>query len=116
MAARSPDRRRRQTGTARLQDLAAPQGQSRVDCRLQAATLDLRADLWSAGTAAARSGWFLYWTSEPRKEDALMSLPYHSERVEEAGRHFDETVRRFEVTTPPEAAICGRSAGARGSS
>ena len=45
-----------------------------------------------------------------------MSLPYHSERVEEAGRHFDETVRRFEVTTPPEAAICGRSAGARGSS
>ena len=53
----------------------------------------------------------LYWTSEPHKEDALMSLPYHPERVEEAGRHFDETVRRiqaerFEVTTPPEAAIC----------
>jgi hypothetical protein len=53
----------------------------------------------------------LYWTSEPRKEDALMSLPYDPERVEEAGRHFDETVRciqaeRFEVTTPPEAAIC----------
>ena len=36
-----------------------------------------------------------------------MSLPYHSERVEEAGRRFDETVRRFEITTPPEAAICG---------
>ena len=31
-----------------------------------------------------------------------MSLPYHSERVEEAGRRFDETGRRFEVTTPPE--------------
>ena len=50
-----------------------------------------------------------------------MSLPYHSERVEEAGRRFDETVRRFEVTTPPEArsarsATCGRSAEARGSS
>ena len=34
-----------------------------------------------------------------------MSLPYDPERVEEAGRHFDETVRciqaeRFEVTTP----------------
>ena len=43
-----------------------------------------------------------------------MSLPYHSERVEEAGRRFDETVRRFEVTTPPEAAIYGRSAGAEG--
>ena len=53
----------------------------------------------------------LYWTSEPRKEDALMVLPYDPERVEEAGRHFDETVRRiqareFAVTTPPEAAIC----------
>ena len=53
----------------------------------------------------------LYWTSEPRKKDALMVLPYDSKRVEEAGRYFDETVRRiqaheFGVTTPPEAAIC----------
>ncbi|MGQ9591820.1 MAG: ATP-dependent helicase [Planctomycetota bacterium] len=53
----------------------------------------------------------LYWTSEPRKQDALMVLPYDPKRVEEAGRHFDETVRRiqareFGVTTPPEAAIC----------
>ena len=53
----------------------------------------------------------LYWTSEPRKEDALMVLPYAPERVEEAGRHFDETVRRiqakeFEVRTPPEPGIC----------
>lgn len=54
----------------------------------------------------------LYWTSEPRKEDALMVLQYDPGQVEEAGRHFDETVRRiqhreFAVTTPPpEAAIC----------
>jgi DNA helicase II / ATP-dependent DNA helicase PcrA len=53
----------------------------------------------------------LYWTSEPRKEEALMVLPYDPRRVEEAGRHFDETVRRiqaqeFAVITPPEAAIC----------
>jgi len=53
----------------------------------------------------------LYWTSEPRKQDALMVLPYDPKRVEEAGRHFDETVcriqaREFAVTTPPEAAIC----------
>lgn len=53
----------------------------------------------------------LYWTSEARKEDALMVLPYDPRRVEEAGRYFDETVRRiqaqdFAVTTPPEAAIC----------
>jgi DNA helicase-2/ATP-dependent DNA helicase PcrA len=53
----------------------------------------------------------LYWTSEPRKDDALMVLPYDPARVEEAGRYFDDTVRRiqareFAVTTPPEAAIC----------
>ena len=53
----------------------------------------------------------LYWTSEPRKEDALMALPYRPELVQEAGRHFDETVRRiqageFSVKTPPEPAIC----------
>lgn len=53
----------------------------------------------------------LYWTSEPRKKDALMVLPYDPARVREAGRHFDETVRRiqareFAVSTPPEAAIC----------
>ena len=53
----------------------------------------------------------LYWTSEARKEDALMILPFDPTRVEEAGRHFDETVRciqtgKFAVMTPPEAAIC----------
>jgi DNA helicase-2/ATP-dependent DNA helicase PcrA len=53
----------------------------------------------------------LYWTSEPCKADALMVLPYDPARVDEAGRHFDETVRRiqageFAVTMPPEAAIC----------
>jgi DNA helicase-2/ATP-dependent DNA helicase PcrA len=53
----------------------------------------------------------LYWTSEPRKQDARMVLPYDPKRVEKAGLHFDETVRRiqardFAVTTPPGAAIC----------
>ena len=53
----------------------------------------------------------LYWTSEAKKEDALMLLPYDPVRVEEAGRHFDDTVRSiqaqdFTVKTPPEAAIC----------
>ena len=53
----------------------------------------------------------LYWTAEARKEDALMVLPYNPARVEEAGRYFDETVRRiqareFTVITPPEASIC----------
>lgn len=53
----------------------------------------------------------LYWTSEARKKDALMVLPYRPDRVDEAGRRFDKTVSRiqsgeFAVETPPEAAIC----------
>jgi DNA helicase-2/ATP-dependent DNA helicase PcrA len=53
----------------------------------------------------------LYWTAEQRKEDALIALPYDPTRVDEAGRHFDETVRwiqarEFGVKTPPEPAIC----------
>jgi DNA helicase-2/ATP-dependent DNA helicase PcrA len=53
----------------------------------------------------------LYWTAEPRKEDALMVLPYDPARVEAAGSHFDEVVRRiqakeFVVRRPPEPGIC----------
>jgi DNA helicase-2/ATP-dependent DNA helicase PcrA len=53
----------------------------------------------------------LYWTAEARKEGALMVLPYDPRRVDEAGLHFDETVRRiqaheFAVITAPEPAIC----------
>ncbi len=53
----------------------------------------------------------LYWTSEPRKEDALMVIPYEKSSIEEAGKHFDQTVRRiqnqdFAVVTPPEPKIC----------
>jgi len=53
----------------------------------------------------------LYWTSEERKDEALMSLPYDPTKVEAAGRHFDSVVtriqnREFAVTRPPERAIC----------
>ncbi len=53
----------------------------------------------------------LYWTSEQRKADALMALPYDTQRVEGAGRHFDEVVGRiqakdFAVQQPPEPGIC----------
>ena len=53
----------------------------------------------------------LYWTSEARKEDALMMLPYRPERVDAVGRYFDQAVRliqggEFTVTAPPETAIC----------
>ena len=53
----------------------------------------------------------LYWTSEPRREDALMVVPYDPSRVDEAGRHFDKVVRlihakEFSVKVPPESGIC----------
>lgn len=53
----------------------------------------------------------LYWTSEPRKKDALMVLPYDPTKVEHAGRYFDEVVTRiqseeFAVRKPPEPGIC----------
>ena len=49
--------------------------------------------------------------AEERKDKALMEFPYRPERVDEAGRHFDEVVaqiqaERLRVTQPPEAAIC----------
>jgi DNA helicase-2/ATP-dependent DNA helicase PcrA len=53
----------------------------------------------------------LYWTAEEQKEKALMVFPYRPERIDEAGRYFDQVVARiqaeeFSVTRPPEAAIC----------
>jgi len=53
----------------------------------------------------------LYWTAEPRKQDALMEFPYRPELIEEAGRHFDAvvakvTAKNFLVITPPEPGIC----------
>ena len=53
----------------------------------------------------------LYWTAEERKEKAVMAFPYRPERIDEAGRYFDEVVARiqgeqFRVTQPPEATIC----------
>jgi DNA helicase-2/ATP-dependent DNA helicase PcrA len=53
----------------------------------------------------------LYWTSEPRKEDAMLSLPYDPGRVEEAGRYFDAIVsriqaKRYSISEAPEPGIC----------
>jgi len=53
----------------------------------------------------------LYWTSEPRREDALMVFPYRAEDVAEAGAHFDRVVAKilaedFSVTRTPEAKVC----------
>ena len=53
----------------------------------------------------------LYWTSEQRKEDAVMEFPYRADLVDEAGRHFDIVVakikaKEFRVVRPPESGIC----------
>ncbi len=52
----------------------------------------------------------LYWTAEPRKEDALMVFPYRPERVDEAGRYFDEVVGRIQAPSSrrprPRAQVC----------
>lgn len=53
----------------------------------------------------------LYWTSETRKQDALMILPYDARKVEDAGQYFDEVVGRiqakeFTIKTPPGPGIC----------
>ena len=53
----------------------------------------------------------LYWTAEADKSDALMVFPFRPERIDEAGRYFDQVVARiqsgaFQVTHPPETAIC----------
>lgn len=53
----------------------------------------------------------LYWTGEPRKEDALMMFPYRPELVEAAGAYFDAVVAQilekdFTIKKPPEPKVC----------
>jgi DNA helicase-2/ATP-dependent DNA helicase PcrA len=53
----------------------------------------------------------LYWTAEPRKQDALMEFPYQPERVAAAGTYFDQVVAKilhkdFTIQSPPEPNIC----------
>ena len=53
----------------------------------------------------------LYWTGEPKRDDALMLFPYQPERVDKAGAYFDSVVekildRDFEVRQQPERKVC----------
>jgi DNA helicase-2/ATP-dependent DNA helicase PcrA len=53
----------------------------------------------------------LYWTGEPRREDALMEFPYRLEMVDEAGLHFDQVVEQiltkdYEIKKTPEKKVC----------
>ena len=53
----------------------------------------------------------LYWTGEPRREDALMEFPYRPEIVDEAGLHFDHVVeqilnKNYDIKKVPERKVC----------
>jgi DNA helicase II / ATP-dependent DNA helicase PcrA len=53
----------------------------------------------------------LYWTEEPRKEDALMVFPCLPERVDEVVAGFDNIIeqinaKKFNVISVPEARVC----------
>jgi DNA helicase-2/ATP-dependent DNA helicase PcrA len=53
----------------------------------------------------------LYWTGEPRREDALMEFPYRPDMVDEAGRYFDKVVSQiltkdYVIRKPPERKVC----------
>ncbi|MFQ5852481.1 MAG: PD-(D/E)XK nuclease family protein, partial [Candidatus Binatia bacterium] len=53
----------------------------------------------------------LYWTGEPKKDDALVVFPYRPELVDAAGAHFDRVVAQilekdFMIKKPPEAKVC----------
>ncbi len=53
----------------------------------------------------------LYWTGEPKREDALMTFVYEPNIVEAAGIHFDEVVksiltRDFKIRKFPDHKVC----------
>ena len=53
----------------------------------------------------------LYWTGEPKREDALMIFPYEPHIVDQAGAHFDEVVKcildsKFAIKTLPDRKVC----------
>ena len=43
----------------------------------------------------------LYWTAEEQKDKALMAFPYRPERIDEAGRYFDQVVARIQARGVP---------------
>jgi len=53
----------------------------------------------------------IYWTGEPKKEDALMIFPYERNIVDEAGAHFDKVVKcilnkEFKLDKLPDRKVC----------
>lgn len=50
---------------------------------------------------------YIYWTSEEKRKDALMELQYSVDKVDEAGKHFDDIIKRiraemFKVAQSPD--------------
>jgi DNA helicase-2/ATP-dependent DNA helicase PcrA len=50
---------------------------------------------------------YIYWTSEEKREDALMEFTYSEEDIDRIGSYFDELVQKikqenFNITTPPD--------------
>jgi DNA helicase-2/ATP-dependent DNA helicase PcrA len=56
---------------------------------------------------------FLYWTAEERKENALMEIPYQSEKMSKINTDLESVVehikkKNFHVSKPPAIEICQR--------
>jgi len=55
---------------------------------------------------------YIYWTSEEKRKDALMELQYLEDKVQEAGRHFDEIIKKIKsehfkvVKSPDTEKVC----------
>ncbi|HAF07121.1 MAG: UvrD/REP helicase [candidate division TA06 bacterium 32_111] len=55
---------------------------------------------------------YIYWTAEEKRRDAIMELNYSEDKVEEAGRHFDEIVKKIKaeefkvVQSPDTEKVC----------
>ena len=54
---------------------------------------------------------FIYWTSEKKRKDALMEIPYSEKEIKKILQYFDGIVgkikkQKFRVETPPPSHIC----------
>ena len=54
---------------------------------------------------------YIYWTSEPDRDQALMEVPFNNNDAVSAGEYFDGIVitiqkKDFEIKRMPEAKVC----------
>jgi DNA helicase-2/ATP-dependent DNA helicase PcrA len=53
----------------------------------------------------------IYWTSEPKKEDAITEISYSAAKLQSVGEYFDDVVARirgkeFDVKKEPDKKVC----------